>query len=255
MVGRGVQAAALAARPGAQDDELAQQGDVPQFDHVGVFTYSKRVMMTVGNSLMPLNAQGAWVVVVAHSLVLFLFSSVTLEHFLSSRGLPTIPLIPVSSSQAVVGAVIGIGLLQGKKGIRSVRWGVLGNIASGWVTTPIIAAVMCFVLLFVLQNVFDQKVYEQTYFRLSAPVLEHLEVQLWKVPHRDEFSDTMAFRIRGPDRVVLFCPDVDAWGRHEGLLTRLLEGVDVGLLGTVGPRHPVDRRRRRRLAGIKGRCA
>ena len=75
----------------------------------------------------------------------------------------------------MVGAVIGIGLLHGKKGIRSVRWGVLGNIASGWVTTPIIAAVMCFVLLFVLQNVFDQKVYEQTYFRLSAPVLEHLE--------------------------------------------------------------------------------
>lgn len=142
---------------------------------VGVFTYSKRVMMTVGNSLMPLSAQGAWVVVVAHSLVLFLFSSVGLEHFLSSNGLPTIPLIPVSSSQAVVGAVIGIGLLQGKKGIRSVRWRVLGNIASGWVTTPIIAAVMCFFMLFVLQNVFDQKVYAQTYYRLSPPVLEHLK--------------------------------------------------------------------------------
>jgi PiT family inorganic phosphate transporter len=142
---------------------------------VGVFTYSKKVMMTVGNSLMPLNAQGAWVVVVAHSLVLFLFSSVSLEHFLSSSGLPTIPLIPVSSSQAVVGAVIGIALLQGKKGIRSVRWKVLLNIASGWVTTPIIAAVMCFFMLFVLQNVFDQKVYAQTYYRLSPPVLEHLQ--------------------------------------------------------------------------------
>ena len=142
---------------------------------VGVFTYSKRVMMTVGNSLMPLNAQGAWVVVVAHSLVLFLFSSISLEYFLASKGLPTIPLIPVSSSQAVVGAVIGIGLLQGKKGIRSVRWRVLGNIASGWVTTPIIAAVLCFFMLFVLQNVFDQEVYRQTYYRLSPPVVEHLE--------------------------------------------------------------------------------
>jgi PiT family inorganic phosphate transporter len=160
---------------------------------VGVFTYSKKVMMTVGNSLMPLSAQGAWVVVVAHSLVLFLFSSVGLEHFLSSSGLPTIPLIPVSSSQAVVGAVIGIGLLQGKKGIRSVRWKVLLNIASGWVTTPIISAVMCFFMLFVLQNVFDQKVYAQTYYRLSPAVLEHLQQAGIEVDDLESLSgDTIA---------------------------------------------------------------
>ena len=83
---------------------------------VGVFTYSKRVMMTVGSGVLPLNPVGAWVVVISHSIVLFLFSSLTLEHFLASNGLPTIPLIPVSSSQAVVGAVIGIGLLKGGKG-------------------------------------------------------------------------------------------------------------------------------------------
>lgn len=142
---------------------------------VGVFTYSKRVMMTVGSSLLPLNPQAAWVVVVAHSLVLFLFSSVSLEHFLASRGLPTIPLIPVSSSQAVVGAVIGIGVMHGAKGLRSVRWRVLGNIASGWVTTPIIAAVVCFFSLFVLQNVFDQKVYQAVEYRLSPAVVRYLD--------------------------------------------------------------------------------
>lgn len=48
-----------------------------------------------------------------------------------------------------------------------------------------------------------------------------------RVPHRDEFSDTMAFRIRGPNRTVLFVPDVDRWDREPGLLERLLEGVDV----------------------------
>ncbi|MDP6108683.1 MAG: anion permease, partial [Rhodospirillales bacterium] len=39
---------------------------------VGVMTYSKRVMMTVGSSIMPLSPVAAWVVVMAHSLVLFL---------------------------------------------------------------------------------------------------------------------------------------------------------------------------------------
>ncbi|MCB1185489.1 inorganic phosphate transporter, partial [bacterium] len=42
---------------------------------VGVFTYSKRVMMTVGDGIMPLSPIAAWVVVVAQSIVLTLFAS------------------------------------------------------------------------------------------------------------------------------------------------------------------------------------
>ena len=68
--------------------------------------------------------------------------------------------------------MIGIGLLKGGKGIR---WRVLGNIASGWVTTPIIASVVCFVMLFILQNVFNQVVYHEVRYVLSGSVLDHLE--------------------------------------------------------------------------------
>jgi pyrroloquinoline quinone biosynthesis protein B len=48
-----------------------------------------------------------------------------------------------------------------------------------------------------------------------------------KVPHRDEFSDTMAFRIRGPNKSVLFVPDIDSWRDDPGLLDRLIDGVDI----------------------------
>jgi PiT family inorganic phosphate transporter len=85
---------------------------------VGVYTYSKRVMETVGGSLLKLSPEAALVVVLSQALVLFLFSSEGLENWLISYGLPTIPLVPVSSSQAVIGAVIGIGLLKGGKGIK-----------------------------------------------------------------------------------------------------------------------------------------
>lgn len=139
---------------------------------VGVATYSKGVMMTVGDDILPLSPVAAWVVVIAQSIVLFLFSSIALEHFLASHDLPTIPLIPVSSSQAVVGAVIGIGLLHGGKGIR---WRPIGNIVSGWVTTPIISSAICFVMLFFLQNVFNQTVYYEVSYQLSEPVLAHLQ--------------------------------------------------------------------------------
>ncbi|MAF95508.1 MAG: inorganic phosphate transporter [Rhodospirillaceae bacterium] len=122
---------------------------------LGVMTYSKRVMMTVGSGIMPLSPVAAWVVVVSHSMVLFLFASQGLESFLQSNGLPAIPLVPVSSSQAVVGAVLGIAMLKGGRGIR---WRVIGGIGAGWVVTPLIAGIVCFIGLFFLQNVFDQKV-------------------------------------------------------------------------------------------------
>ncbi|MFQ5764710.1 MAG: inorganic phosphate transporter [Rhodospirillales bacterium] len=123
---------------------------------VGVLTYSERVMLTVGGGLMPLSPIAAWVVVIAHSLVLFLFASQGLESFLASHGLPTIPLVPVSSSQTVVGAVLGIALVKGGRGIR---WRTLGGIGMGWVAAPAIAGLVCFVGLYFLQNVFDQVVY------------------------------------------------------------------------------------------------
>jgi inorganic phosphate transporter, PiT family len=136
---------------------------------VGVYTYSERVMATVGNSLLRLSPQMALVVVLAQSLVLFLFSSTALEAWLLSHGLPAIPLVPVSSSQAVVGAVIGVALVRGGKGIK---YGVLGEISTGWVTTPIFAGLITFVALFFLQNVFAQEVFLAKNFRPDARVIQ-----------------------------------------------------------------------------------
>jgi len=123
---------------------------------VGVFTYSKKVMFTVGSDLLKLSPVAAFIVVIAHSIVLFLFASQGISHFLNSIHLPAIPLVPVSSSQAIVGAVIGIGILKGGK---EVQWNIAGKITIGWFLLPVIAALISFVVLFVLQNIFNQVVY------------------------------------------------------------------------------------------------
>ena len=122
---------------------------------VGVITYSKKVMLTVGSDLLRLTPVAAFIVVIAHSIVLFVFASKGISNFLISINLPPIPLVPVSSSQAIVGAVIGIGLLKGGK---EVRWNIAGKITIGWVILPIIAALISFVVLFVLQNIFNQAI-------------------------------------------------------------------------------------------------
>ena len=122
---------------------------------IGVFTYSKKVMLTVGNSIFKLSPISAFVVVLATSLVLFVFSSQGLYDFLTSRNLPAFPLVPVSQSQAVVGAIIGIGLAKGGRNIQLAK---IGRIAIGWILTPLISMVIAWIVLNVLQNVFLQSV-------------------------------------------------------------------------------------------------
>ena len=142
---------------------------------VGVLTYSKRVMLTVGSAIVPMSPLAAWVVVIAHSVVLFAFASEGLEHLLASHGLPTIPLVPVSSSQAIVGAVVGLGLMRGG---RDIDWRLVRNVGLGWLTTPLIAAAVCFVALFFVQNVFDQPVHHDRELALSLSAPERTGVSL-----------------------------------------------------------------------------
>ena len=123
----------------------------------GIFTYSQKVIKTIGNGIMKMSPLMAFVVVISQALVLFLFSSQELFHFLQSHNLPTIPLVPVSSTQAVVGAVIGIGIA---KGGSEINWGILGKIVISWVIAPILSALICYISLFFLQNVFNMVVYK-----------------------------------------------------------------------------------------------
>jgi inorganic phosphate transporter, PiT family len=153
---------------------------------VGVITYSKKVMDTVGSSLMRISPIAAFVIVLAEAIVLFLFSSEGLEHWLLSNGLPSIPLVPVSSSQAVVGAVIGIGLVKGGRGIN---YSVLGEIATGWVTTPIIAGIISFVALFFLQNVFNQQVHLNMIYKINDPVIHYLDDHAIPVENLEQFKN------------------------------------------------------------------
>ncbi len=57
-----------------------------------------------------------------------------------------------------------------------------------------------------------------------------LHVSALLVPHCDEFSETLAFVIRGPQRSLLYLPDIDKWERWKVRLEDVLARVDVALL-------------------------
>jgi len=71
--------------------------------------------------------------------------------------------------------------------------------------------------------------------RAGVPVrlADSLSVTPLVVPHRQEFSEVVGYRIDGPSRSVLFVPDIDSWHEWDAAGTRLeavLATVDVAYL-------------------------
>lgn len=57
-----------------------------------------------------------------------------------------------------------------------------------------------------------------------------LKIIPFKVPHRDEFSETVGYKIIGPNKTVLFIPDIDKWQKWETDFTQVLSGVDIAFI-------------------------
>ena len=91
---------------------------------LGTATFGKRVMMTVGAKLVQLDAYAALIAVLSQAVTV---------HFFAIVG------VPVSTSQAVIGGVVGVGLMRGATAISPT---VLKNILMGWFTSPLVAAIL-----------------------------------------------------------------------------------------------------------------
>ncbi|MHC1704878.1 MAG: inorganic phosphate transporter [Tenuifilaceae bacterium] len=125
----------------------------------GIYSYSRNSIGETGDGILSLTPESAIVVLLSQAVVLFLFSSSWLEGVLISIGLPSIPLVPVSSTQIVVGAVLGIGFV---KGAREIEYKTLAGIGLGWIAAPIGAGLLSYSVLFILQKVFDIQIIQKS---------------------------------------------------------------------------------------------
>jgi len=90
-----------------------------------------------------------------------------------------------------------------------------------------------------------------------------LRVTPFRVPHRDEWSDTVGFRIEGPRRTAIFIPDIDGWEKWDRSIRALADAADHAFLdGTFassseigqpieGIPHPLMGRTRQLLRGTR----
>ena len=96
---------------------------------LGVLTFSKRVMMTVGGSIANISQIDGFLVIVAMALTVLLMGK-----FMG---------IPVSTSQSAVGAVIGAGLVYG---VKNVNFGVMKRIGIAWISSPTVAGLITYLI-------------------------------------------------------------------------------------------------------------
>lgn len=77
-----------------------------------------------------------------------------------------------------------------------------------------------------LQNVQLQNLAADSTF----PVNTELRITPIEVPHRDEYSETVGFRVEGPNKSLLFIPDIDKWERWDRSIAEYAREVDYLLL-------------------------
>jgi len=57
-----------------------------------------------------------------------------------------------------------------------------------------------------------------------------ISVTPMQVPHRDEYTDTLAFKIKGPERTLLYIPDIQSWEAWGRSISDEVKAADVSLL-------------------------
>jgi len=72
------------------------------------------------------------------------------------------------------------------------------------------------------ENISIQSLQNETMVKLTS----QFSVLSFTVPHRDEFSETVGYKIIGPNKSVLFIPDIDKWHLWVKDIVEEIEQVD-----------------------------
>jgi len=74
-----------------------------------------------------------------------------------------------------------------------------------------------------LKNIVLQPIQNEISFELN----QRIRATPFLVPHRDEYTETVGFRITGPQRSIVFIPDIDKWEKWNRRIEEVIAGVDA----------------------------
>ena len=77
-----------------------------------------------------------------------------------------------------------------------------------------------------LKNILIKKLNDEKTVKLN----KRISLTPFLVPHRDEFSETVGFKIEGPNKSIIFIPDIDKWDKFDKDILKIVSTNDVALL-------------------------
>ena len=77
-----------------------------------------------------------------------------------------------------------------------------------------------------LKNIAIQPIRDDSLVNLN----ESLSVTPLQVPHRDEYTETVGYYVRGPEKSALFIPDIDKWEKWDEDIVEWIQKVDYAFL-------------------------
>jgi pyrroloquinoline quinone biosynthesis protein B len=77
-----------------------------------------------------------------------------------------------------------------------------------------------------LNNINLIQIHSESVFSLS----DQIRITPFEVPHRGEFSETVGYKIHGPNKTALFIPDIDKWYLWEKSIIDEIREVDYALI-------------------------
>lgn len=80
------------------------------------------------------------------------------------------------------------------------------------------------------QLVSEQNIQLNVLNESSMRLADQLSVIPFKVPHRDEYSETAGYEIIGPNKKAIFIPDIDKWERWETPIEEVIKRVDFAFI-------------------------
>ncbi|MDG2369163.1 MAG: MBL fold metallo-hydrolase [Flavobacteriales bacterium] len=64
----------------------------------------------------------------------------------------------------------------------------------------------------------------------NSTLSTNISITPFLVPHRDEFSETVGYKITGPSKTVLFIPDIDKWSKWNKSIIDEIKNVDIAFI-------------------------
>ncbi|WP_319508719.1 inorganic phosphate transporter [uncultured Methanolobus sp.] len=141
------------------------------FEFAGAVLFGKRVTSTIAKGIVPVDSVS---LVDPHLVAIGMLAAILAAGFWIT--LATFYNLPVSTTHSIVGAVLGFGLMAAYYGIigfEEIKWAVLGKIVGSWLVSPLLGALLAYVIFsliryFILQKADDPYNVEKKFVLLQT---------------------------------------------------------------------------------------